>query len=58
VQRKLGFILDKIHIDSAKLYKSVKKHQSYSRFTKESKKFNAKWRLYYDDKLLNRVEIF
>jgi len=42
VQRKLGFILDKIHIDSAKLYKSVKKHQGYSRFTKESKKFNAK----------------
>jgi predicted transcriptional regulator of viral defense system len=52
VQRKLGFILDKLNVDSGKLYLNVKKDQGYSRFTKESKKFNAKWRLYYDDRII------
>jgi len=52
VQRKIGFLLDQISIDVDKLLASVKQHKGYSRFTKESKKFNAKWRIYYDDRII------
>lgn len=52
VQRKIGWLLDELGINSNKLLVSSKKHNGYSRFTKESKKFNAKWRLYYDDRII------
>ena len=52
VQRKVGFLLDQLEIDSNYLFKKVKKEKSFSRFTKDSKIFNAKWRLYYDDRII------
>lgn len=52
VQRKLGLLLDQINVDTSELLASVKKQKSFSRFTKESKTFNAKWRIYYDDRII------
>ncbi len=51
VQRKLGFLLDQLRIDSNYLLKRVKKEKSYSKLTQDSNIFNAKWRLYYDDRV-------
>ncbi len=51
VQRKLGFLLDQLEIDSNYLFKRVKKEKSYSKLTQDSNIFNAKWRLYYDDRV-------
>ena len=48
VQRILGFLLDKIEIDSEYLHKLVEKNKGRSsRMTNDSKLFDAKWRLYY-----------
>ena len=47
VQRKVGFLLDALQLDSTKAYQGVNNNRGTSRFTKESKIFNAKWRLYY-----------
>ena len=52
IQRKIGLLLDQVNIDSSKLFEKVKLHKGLSRFTKESKIFNAKWRLYYDDRII------
>jgi len=52
IQRKVGFLLDQLHINTDSLLVGAKQHQGYSRFTKESKKFNAKWRIYYDDRII------
>lgn len=46
-RRILGFLFDKAGIDSNYLYGLIKKESSSSRMTKDSKLFNAKWRLYY-----------
>lgn len=47
VQRILGFLFDKASIDSSYLHDSAKGESSNSHMTKDSKLFNAKWRLYY-----------
>ncbi|MFH1412948.1 MAG: hypothetical protein ABIG10_02880 [bacterium] len=52
MQRKVGFLLDQIKVDSNKLLKNVKQQKGFSKFTKESKTFNAKWRIYYDDRII------
>ncbi|MFH1838360.1 MAG: hypothetical protein ABH808_02610 [Candidatus Kuenenbacteria bacterium] len=52
IQRKIGLLLDELKINNDKLFVNSKKHIGYSRFTKESKKFNSKWRLYYDDRII------
>ncbi len=52
MQRKIGLLLERINVDTSKLLENVKKHQGFSRFTKESRVFNAKWRLYYDDRII------
>jgi len=52
LQRKIGLLFDELKINSDRLLANSKKHPGYSRFTKESKKFNAKWRLYYDDRII------
>jgi len=52
IQRKIGFMLDQVNLDSNKLYQSVKSNRGFSRFTVDSKLFNAKWRLYYDDRII------
>jgi len=51
VQRKLGFLLDQLEIDSSYLFEKVKKEKSFSKFTEDSQIFNAKWRIYYDDRI-------
>lgn len=48
-KRKLGFILDVLKIDTEELHKIVGV-KGYSKLTPNSKKFNAKWRLYYEDR--------
>lgn len=52
IQRKIGFLLDQININSSELLKNTKQHKGFSKFTKESKKFNARWRIYYDDRII------
>lgn len=47
VQRIVGFLLDRLQIDTVDLLKQVAKHKGASFMTKDSKHFNAKWRLYY-----------
>lgn len=51
IRRKLGFLLDNVHVNNDRLLLSLKNQKGFSRFTKESKKFNTKWRLYYDDRI-------
>lgn len=53
LQRKLGFLLDQAGIDSDYLFEIVKGQKDFSKLTGDSKIFNAKWRLYYDDRLFN-----
>ncbi len=50
-KRKLGFILDILKIDTKEIHKNVEK-KGYSKLTSGSKKFNAKWRLYYEDRFI------
>ena len=44
-----GFILDLLHIDSSNLYESMKTRRSTHWMLVGDRKFNAKWRLYYDE---------
>ncbi len=48
-KRKLGFILDVLKIDTTELHKNVSA-KGYSKLTASSNKFNAKWRLYYEER--------
>lgn len=48
-KRKLGFLLDKLGKNTQKLTKAIHR-KGYSRLTKNSKKFNNKWRIYYEDR--------
>ena len=50
--RKIGFMLDEAHRDSTKLYRSIGANRGVSRLTTDSKVLNAKWRLYYDDRII------
>jgi len=52
VMRQVGFFLDLLGVETGGLLKAVSGKTSYSRMTKESKKFNAKWRLYVDDSVI------
>lgn len=52
-QRKIGFLLDEIGVDTQKLSSEVNsKNTGYSYFSKDSKKFNSKWRIYYDHRII------
>jgi predicted transcriptional regulator of viral defense system len=52
--RTLGFLLDQIHEDTTQLLNYAKKQRnSYSKLTKQSSQFDAKWRLYYDPYLID-----
>lgn len=48
-KRKLGFLLDLLGVNTHRLLSTISK-KGYSRLTRNSKKFNAKWRLYYEDR--------
>lgn len=52
IQRKIGWLLDSLKINSTKLYQTTHNNRSVSKFTNDSKSFNAKWRLYYDDRII------
>lgn len=52
IARKIGFMLDQLNLDSLLLYQVVQHNRSISRLTIDSKLFNAKWRLYYDDRII------
>lgn len=52
IARKIGFMLDRLKLDSALLHQVVQKNRGTSRFTADSRSFNAKWRLYYDDRII------
>ena len=52
IQREIGFMLDELKLDSGLLYHAIENNRGASRFTKESRLFNAKWRLYYDDRII------
>jgi predicted transcriptional regulator of viral defense system len=50
--REVGFLLDKLNIETDDLYTSTNvKENSYSKMTSNADTFNAKWRFYYDSKL-------
>lgn len=49
--RKCGFFLDQLGVDTTNLHCELKTNKGFSKFTKESSKFNAKWRIYYDDRI-------
>ncbi|MFA7301102.1 MAG: hypothetical protein WC069_02245 [Candidatus Shapirobacteria bacterium] len=51
IKRKIGFLLDHININTDKIYQSLDKNTGFSRFTVKSKLFNAKWRIYYDNRI-------
>lgn len=53
-QRKLGFILDLLQADTKELHKGVET-TGYTKLTPQSKKFNAKWRLYYEDRIIEQA---
>ena len=52
IGRKIGFMLDQLNFDSAFLHGTAKNNRGVSRFTADSKLFNAKWRLYYDHRII------
>ena len=54
IKRILGFILDSINVDSNELYEDIKNNNNYSYMTKDSNLFNSKWRLYINEKFLNK----
>lgn len=52
VKRIMGFLFDAVGIDSGNLHKLVKHKKTSSFMTANSKIFNAKWRLYYEDRFV------
>lgn len=50
VKRKLGFLLDLTGVDSRELHEQVKNFRNFTRLTKKANIFNAKWRLYYENR--------
>lgn len=52
VSRKIGFMLDQLGLDSTSLHEITCKNRSISKLTAKSKSFNAKWRLYYDNRII------
>jgi len=52
IKRKIGFLLDLLNVDTHKLYQSLGANKGVSRFTQESKAFSAKWRTYYDHRII------
>jgi predicted transcriptional regulator of viral defense system len=52
VLRKVGFILDTLNLNSEQAFMALNKKRGNSRFTTDSKLFNAKWRIYYDDRII------
>ncbi|MEK7850034.1 MAG: type IV toxin-antitoxin system AbiEi family antitoxin domain-containing protein [Candidatus Omnitrophota bacterium] len=52
VIRQVGFFLDRLEIDSEELSRLVRGKTSYGRMTREAKDFDAKWRLYFERRIV------
>lgn len=52
VARKIGFMMDVLKLDSSIAHQAIQDNRGISRFTADSKTFNAQWRLYYDDRII------
>jgi len=52
VVRQTGFFLGRLGIDAEDLLRIVRGKTSYSRMTKESRDFDAKWRLYFEHSII------
>lgn len=50
IQRRFGFLLDLVSIQSEELYNRLKKTPGFAKLTRSSNIFNAKWRIYYEDR--------
>lgn len=50
LRRRLGFLMDLTGIDSSNLSNELKGTPGFAKLTKKSNIFNAKWRLYYEDR--------
>ena len=50
--RQIGFFLDRLTIDTRDLGRIIRGKSSYGRMTKDSKEFDAKWRLYFDRSII------
>jgi predicted transcriptional regulator of viral defense system len=49
--RKVGWLFDQVQLDSTTLYRSLRQNRSVAHFTPQANVFNAKWRIYYDDRI-------
>lgn len=52
VQRRFGFLLDIVGIDTMELHSQTTKSPGFAKLTKGSSLFNSKWRLYYEDRFI------
>jgi len=52
VIRQIGFFLDRLSIETKDLLEAIKGKTSYSRMTRDSRKFDSRWRLYFDDSVI------
>lgn len=50
LRRRLGFLFDLAGIDSRKIHQGLMETPGFAKLTKKSNLFNAKWRLYYEDR--------
>ena len=50
LRRRLGFLFDLAGIDSGRLHQNLKGTPGFAKLTKKANLFNAKWRLYYEDR--------
>jgi len=51
--RQAGFLMEKMGLNTGKLLERSKLHKGASRMTGDSGDFNARWRLYYDAKIID-----
>jgi predicted transcriptional regulator of viral defense system len=52
VIRQVGFFLDRLNIETDDLKKLVKNKGGYSKMTKNSREFDSKWRLYFENSVI------
>jgi len=52
MMREIGFLLDNLGVETEDLLMFNKTEKGYSKMTKSSTVFNAKWRLYYDSDII------
>ena len=51
--KKTGFLLDRVSIDTGELYNNMRKNKNYVRLSQGADTFDSKWRVYYDDKIID-----